>query len=100
MRLARKADRVVIVARFERTRPDARLALERLTATELDPLLAAFLWDALGGIVPDRVKDLEALEVADRVGLITGWYGRIRVSQAVEYSLRPWRHGYYVGPGY
>ncbi|MDQ4005308.1 MAG: hypothetical protein M3135_03280, partial [Actinomycetota bacterium] len=93
-------DRIVIVARFERTEADARLSLERLSAPELDAKLAAFLWDALGGIVPDRVKDEEAFDLADRLGLITGWYGRIRVSQAVEYSVRPWKHGYYVGPGY
>lgn len=100
MRLARNANRVVIVGRFERTKPDARLGLERLTAPEPDAKLAAFIWDALGGIVPDRVKDQEAFDVADRLGLITGWYGRIRVSQAVDYSLRPWHHRYYVGPGH
>lgn len=100
MRLARNADRVVIVARFERTNPGARLGLERMTAPQLDQKLGAFIWDALGGVVPDRIKDLEAFEVADGLGLVTGWYGRIRVSQAVEYSLRPWTHGYYVGPGH
>lgn len=100
MRLARNADRVVVVGRFERTEPAARLDLQRLTAPDLDPKLAAFIWDALAGIVPARVKDQEALELADRLGLIVGWYGRIRVSQAVAYSLDPWTHRYYLGPGY
>lgn len=66
------ADRVVVVGRFERTEPAARLGLQRLTAPELDPKLATYVWDALGGIAPARLKGQDALELADPITPIRG----------------------------
>lgn len=48
IRLALKGHRVIVVGRLERTELESRLTLERLTADELDPKLAAFPWEALG----------------------------------------------------
>ncbi len=75
MRLALRGDRIIVVGRLEGTELSSRLSLERLTAGEMDPKLARFLWTALAGIVPERIKDHEACDVADRLGLIWGWQG-------------------------
>ncbi len=98
MRLALRGDRIIVVGRLEGTELSSRLSLERLTAGEMDPKLARFLWTALAGIVPERIKDHEACDVADRLGLIWGWQGRVRVSQPVEFSLYPATHRRCTGP--
>ena len=68
MRLALRAERIVVVGRLDRTDLSSRLSLERLTAGELDPVLASFLWDALVGIAPERIRDRETFDSADRLG--------------------------------
>ena len=50
------------------------------------------IWNALDGFAPDRTTDFESLETADRLGLICGRQGRIRVTGPVHYSLRPNNH--------
>lgn len=100
MRLALRGDRIVVVGRLEVTELSSRLSLERLTAGEMDPTMARFLWAALEGIVPERIKDHEACDAADRLGLIWGWQGRIRVSQPVDFSLYPATHRGRTGPLY
>ena len=67
--------------RLDRTNLSSRLSLERLAAGALEPALASFLWDALAGIPPERIKDRESFDVADRLGLVWVWHGRVRVSQ-------------------
>ena len=66
----------------------------------LEPALASFLWDALAGIPPERIKDRASFDVADRLGLVWVWHGRVRVSQPVEYSLYPATHRHCVVPRY
>ncbi len=100
MRLALRGDRIIVVGRLEGTELSSRLSLERLTAGEMDPKLARFLWAALAGILPERIKDREAYDAADRLGLIWGWQGRVRVSQPVEFSLYPATHRHCTGPLY
>ena len=56
-------------------------SLERLRADTLDAKFASFLWDALAGLPPERIKYREAFDVADRLGLVWVWHGRVRVSQ-------------------
>ena len=89
MRLALNADRVVIVGRLKRTDLPTRRSLERLAAGDPDRKLATLIWNALGGFVPERTTDFESLEIADRLGLTCGRQGRIRVTDAVHYSLNP-----------
>ncbi len=100
MRLALRCERIVVVGRLDRTELPSRLSLERLTAGEMDPVLASFLWDALAGIAPERIKDRETFDTADRLGLVWVWHGRVRVSQPVEYSLYPATHRHCVAPRY
>lgn len=100
MRLALNSERIVVVGRLDRTELPRRLSLERLRADSLDAKLASFLWDALAGIPPERIKDREAFDVADRLGLVWVWHGRVRVSQPVEYSLYPATHRHCVVPRY
>jgi hypothetical protein len=52
------------------------------------------------GIPPPTIKDDETFDVADRLGLVQGWQGRIRVSQPVEFSLYPATHRHCTGPRY
>jgi hypothetical protein len=61
---------IVVVGRLDRTRLDSRLTLERLSAGELWPELAHFIWAALDGIAPERIKDRDTFGVADRLGLV------------------------------
>lgn len=100
MRLALRAARIVVVGRLDRTELGSRLIIERLTAGELDPVLARFVWEAMAGIAPHTIKDDETFDVADRLGLVQGWYGRIRISQPVEFSLYPATHRHCTGPRY
>ena len=100
MHLAVRGERIVVVGRLDRTNLSSRLSLERLAAGALDPALASFLWDALTGIPPERIKDRESFDVADRLGLVWVWHGRVRVSQPVEYSLYPATHRHCVVPRY
>ena len=100
MRLALRAARIVVVGRLDRTQLADRLTLERLTAGELDPTRARFVWAATAGIAPHRITDHETFDVADRLGLVEGTYGRIRVSQPVEFSLYPATHRHCTGPRY
>jgi hypothetical protein len=83
---------------LDRTELGSRLIIERLTAGELDPTLARFVWEATAGIPPHTIKDDETFDVADRLGLVQGWQGRIRVSQPVEFSLYPATHRHCTGP--
>lgn len=88
MRLALSAGRIVVVGRLERTEYPSRVSLERLTDRfDLDSNFAAFIWEAMAGIPPERIPDPETLRVANRRGLVMGWQGRLRVSEAVEFSL-------------
>ena len=89
MRLALNADRIIIVGRLGRTDLQSRSSLERLAAGDPDPKLATLIWNALAGFVPDRTTDFESLATADRLGLICGRQGRIRVTDPVRYSLNP-----------
>ena len=100
MRLALRAACIVIVGRLDRTELGSRLIMERLTAGELDPTLARFVWEATAGIAPHTIKDDETFDVADRLGLVQGWYGRIRISQPVEFSLYPTTHRHFTVPRY
>lgn len=54
----------------------------------------------LTGIAPHTIKDDEIFDIADRLGLVMGWYGRIRISQPVEFSLYPATHRNCTGPRY
>ena len=87
--LALNADRIIIVGRLTRTDLRTRYSLERLAAGDLDPKLAAVIWNALAGFIPDTTKDIESLETADRLGLTCVRLGRIRVTDPVRYSLNP-----------
>lgn len=100
MRLALRGACIVIVGRLDRTELGSRLIMERLTAGELDPTLARFVWAATAGIAPHMIKDLETFDAADRLGLVHRWQGRIRVSQPVEFSLYPATHRHWTGPRY
>jgi len=91
MCLALNADRIIIVGRLTRTDLRTRYSLERLAAGDLDPKLAAVIWNALAGFIPDTTKDIESLETADRLGLTCVRLGRIRVTDPVRYSLNPTR---------
>lgn len=100
MRLGLRAGRIVVVGRLDRTRLNSRLTLERLSAGELWPELAHFIWAALDGIAPERITDRDTFGVADRLGLVWGSRGRIRVSQPVEFSVYPATNRHYISPSY
>ncbi len=100
MRLALRAACIVVVGRLDLTELGSRLSIERLTAGELDLKLARFVWAATAGIPPHMIKDHETFDAADRLGLVHGWQGRIRVSQPVEFSLYPATHRHCTGPRY
>ncbi len=67
---------MVVVGRLDQTEFAGRLSLERLTAGELDPKPARFLWAALEGVVPEKIKDRDTCAVADRLGFDLGLAGQ------------------------
>lgn len=89
MCLALNANRIIIVGRLKRTDLRTRYSLERLVAGDLDPRLAAVVWDALAGFIPETTTDIESLQTTDRLGLTCGRLGQISVTDPVNYSLNP-----------
>ena len=89
MCLALNANRIIIVGRLKPTDLRTRYSLERLIAGDLDPRLAAVVWNALTRFIPNKRTDLESLETADRLGLTCVRLGQTIVTDPVHYSLNP-----------
>ena len=93
MRLGLHAGHIRIVSRAEHIETHSYIALEQLDAPDLEPEIAKIVWEAIYGIDHRQIaqwdeRRLEALETAVRRDLVFWWYGRLRTTMIVEYSVR------------
>jgi hypothetical protein len=93
MRLGLRAGHIRIVSRAEHIQTHSYIALEQLDAPDVEPEIAKIVWEAIYGIDPRQIEQwderrLEALESAVRRDLVFWWYGRLRTTMIVEYSVR------------
>ena len=64
-----------------------------MDAPDIEPEVAKIVWEAIYGIDHRWIaqwdeRRLDALETAVRRELVFWWYGRLRTSMNVEYSVR------------
>ncbi len=93
MRLGLHAGHIRIVSRAEHIETYSYIALEQLDAPDVEPEIAKIVWEAIYGIDHRQIAQwdenrLEALETAVRRDLVFWWYGRLRTTMIVEYSVR------------
>jgi hypothetical protein len=93
MRLGLRAGHIRIVSRAEHIGTNNYIALQQLDAPDIEPEIAKIVWEAIYGVDHRQIaqwddRRLEALETAVRRELVFWWYGRLRTTMIVEYSVR------------